>query len=107
VFSNLITNALQAMGDNGGNLVLKVQPSITPEGRSYLEVSVADTGPGIPKESLDRIFNPFFTTGQNGTGLGLAIAKRVVTAHKGNLWVESFPVGTIFHVQFPATPSGT
>jgi two-component system sensor histidine kinase AtoS len=105
VFSNLITNALQAMGKNGGSLVLKVQPGQTLEGRSFLEVSVADTGPGIPKEMQDRVFHPFFTTEQNGTGLGLAIAKRVVTAHKGNIWLESFPVGTVFHVQFPTTTS--
>jgi len=107
VFSNLITNALQAMGKNGGSLVLKVQPSHILEGRSYLEVSVADTGPGIPKELQDRIFHPFFTTERNGTGLGLAIAKRVVTAHKGNIWLESFPGGTVFHVQFPATAGVT
>jgi signal transduction histidine kinase len=85
--------------------VLKVQPEHTLEGRSYLEVSVADTGPGIPKELQDRVFHPFFTTERNGTGLGLAIAKRVVTAHKGNIWLESFPVGTVFHVQIPATAS--
>jgi two-component system sensor histidine kinase AtoS len=107
VFSNLITNALQAMGKDGGSLVLKVQPARTIEGRSYLEVSVADTGPGIPKELQDRVFHPFFTTERNGTGLGLAIAKRVVTAHKGNIWLESFPVGTVFHVQFPAAGSTT
>jgi signal transduction histidine kinase len=68
---------------------------------------VADTGPGIPRELQDRVFHPFFTTERNGTGLGLAIAKRVVTAHKGNIWLESFPVGTVFHVRFPAAGSIT
>jgi signal transduction histidine kinase len=71
------------------------------EGRSYLEVSVADTGPGIPKELQDRVFNPFFTTERGGTGLGLAIAKRIITAHKGIIRLTSFPGGTIFHVQLP------
>ena len=101
VFNNLITNALQAMGETGGNLVIKVQSVSTPEGQSYIEVSVADTGPGIPKEIQERIFQPFFTTERSGTGLGLAIAKRIVTAHRGNIHLNSFPGGTIFYVQFP------
>jgi signal transduction histidine kinase len=104
VFSNLITNALQAMRATGGNIILKVQPVHSPEGHSYVEISVADNGPGIPKEHLERIFQPFFTTEQNGTGLGLAISKRIITAHKGNIRVNSFPGGTIFHVQIPTAP---
>ncbi|MCK5315484.1 MAG: PAS domain-containing sensor histidine kinase, partial [Anaerolineales bacterium] len=46
-------------------------------------------------------FHPFFTTKSDGTGLGLAITKRIVTAHKGNIQVTSFPGGTVFHVQLP------
>jgi signal transduction histidine kinase len=101
VFSNLITNALQAMSENGGTLALKVQHIHSPEGSNFLEVSVADTGPGIPEELQERIFQPFFTTKQEGTGLGLAIAKRIITAHKGSIRLTSFPGGTIFHVQLP------
>lgn len=101
VFSNLITNALQAMSESGGTLALKVQPIHSPEGSNFLEVSVADTGPGIPEELQERIFQPFFTTKQEGTGLGLAIAKRIITAHKGSIRLTSFPGGTIFHVQLP------
>jgi len=104
VFSNLITNALQAMRATGGNLILKVQTVHSPEGHSYVEISVADNGPGIPKELQERIFQPFFTTEQNGTGLGLAISKRIITAHKGNIRLNSFPGGTIFHVQIPTAP---
>jgi PAS domain S-box-containing protein len=100
VFSNLITNALQAMGEKGGNLFIKVQP-VQFEGHKYIEVSVADTGPGIPKELQDRVFHPFFTTERSGTGLGLAIVKRIITAHKGTIRLTSFPGGTIFHVQLP------
>ena len=100
VFSNLITNALQAMGEKGGNLFIKVQP-VHYEGHKYIEVSVADTGPGIPKELQDRVFHPFFTTERGGTGLGLAIVKRIITAHKGTIRLTSFPGGTIFHVQLP------
>jgi PAS domain S-box-containing protein len=101
VFSNLINNALQAMGESGGQLILKVQPVDTPEGSSYLEVAVADTGPGIPKEQLEHIFQPFFTTKREGTGLGLAIAKRVITAHKGIIRVDSYPGCTVFYVRLP------
>ena len=101
VFNNLITNALQVMSETGGSLVIKAQPILTSEGRNCIEVSVADTGPGIPKELQERIFQPFFTTDRNGTGLGLAIAKRIITAHRGNIRLTSFPGGTIFHVQIP------
>lgn len=101
VFTNLINNATQAMSDDGGRLAIKIQSVKTPEGRGILEVSIADTGAGIPKELQDRIFQPFFTTKGNGTGLGLAIAKRIITAHKGNIRVTSFPGGTVFHIQLP------
>jgi signal transduction histidine kinase len=67
-----------------------------------IEISIADTGPGIPKEIQDRIFQPFFTTRSGGTGLGLAIAKRIVTFHKGSIRLESFPGGTVFYVTLPA-----
>lgn len=101
VFSNLITNSLQAMSAQGGSLVLKVHSKQSHEGQNYLEVSVADTGPGIPKEVQERIFQPFFTTERDGTGLGLAIAKQIITAHKGNIRLKSFPGGTVFFVQIP------
>ena len=101
VFTNLINNAIQAMRETGGTLAIKMQ-KIQSSGEShYIQVDVADSGPGIPKENLDRIFHPFFTTKSDGTGLGLAITKRIVTAHKGNIQVTSFPGGTVFHVQLP------
>lgn len=100
VFNNLIGNALQAMGEAGGHLILKACP-VREDGQNYLEVSVADTGPGIPKELQERVFQIFFTTEKGGTGLGLAIVKRIVTAHKGLITLESFPGGTIFRVRIP------
>ena len=102
VFTNLVTNAVQAMGDKGGMVAVKVQPVQAPDGRHYVEVSVADNGPGIPKEMQERIFQPFFTTKPNGTGLGLAITKRIVTAHKGTIQLNSFPGGSVFYVYLPA-----
>jgi two-component system, NtrC family, sensor histidine kinase AtoS len=117
VFNNLINNAVQAMSDEGGHLAIKIQSVntsnkrvavpherwLSPERLSYIEVSVADTGPGIPRELQERIFQPFFTTNKNGSGLGLAISKRIITAHKGNIYLTSFPGGTVFHVQIPTS----
>jgi signal transduction histidine kinase len=84
-----------------GNLVLKVQPFHPEEGVESVEVSVADTGPGIPKEFQERVFLPFYTTKRDGTGLGLPLSKRIITAHKGNIQFSSFPGGTIFTVRLP------
>jgi signal transduction histidine kinase len=70
------------------------------EGFNGVEISVADTGVGIPPEACDRIFDPFFTTKEDGTGLGLATVHRIVEAHGGTLRVESAPgVGTTFWIQ--------
>ena len=103
VFSNLINNALQAMSETGsGSLALKVQPLQVEEGVESVEVSVADNGPGIPKEFQERIFQPFYTTKRDGTGLGLSLSQRIITAHKGNIQFSSFPGGTIFTVRLPA-----
>jgi signal transduction histidine kinase len=102
VFTNLITNAIEAMGDKGGTLAVKLQKIEGLGGHDYLEVHVADNGPGIPKELQERLFQPFFTTKPDGTGLGLAITKRILTAHKGNIQVTSYPGATVFHVQIPA-----
>jgi PAS domain S-box-containing protein len=101
VFANLMINAAQAMGEKGGSLILKAYP-LKRDQRRFSEISVADTGPGIPKEVQEKIFTPFFTTQRDGTGLGLAIAKRIITAHRGAIRLDSFPGGTIFYVQLPA-----
>ncbi len=102
VFTNLISNAIQAMGDNGGTLAVKISPHLAPGRKKYTQIDISDTGPGIPEEIRDRIFDPFFTTDPKGTGLGLSITKQIVTAHKGNIHPTSFPGGTVFHVQIPA-----
>jgi len=101
VFNNLIGNAVEAMSSSGGNLSIQVRPGPTVGAREHVEVNIIDDGPGIPEDIRARIFEPFFTTNRNGTGLGLAIAKRIVTAHKGNIQVSSVPGGTVFQVQFP------
>ncbi|MGA9533663.1 MAG: ATP-binding protein [Anaerolineales bacterium] len=101
VFINLITNALQAMPD-GGTLSISLAPASALHG-DPVEVRIADTGPGISQEQIDRIFDPFFTTKKDGTGLGLAISRRIISSHKGSIQVESFPdAGTVFTIQLPS-----
>jgi len=103
VFTNLISNAIEAMGNmNGGTLAIKANLEIATKDHAIIQIDVSDTGPGIPKENLSRLFEPFFTTKKNGTGLGLAITKQIVTAHKGSISLSSFPGGTVFHVRLPA-----
>jgi signal transduction histidine kinase len=104
VFSNLLNNAMQAMSENGGVITVKLRLLEGSTGRRVVEVSVSDTGPGIPPEILDRIFQPFYTTKAGGTGIGLAITKRIITAHKGNIQVRSIPGATVFTLQFTALP---
>jgi len=96
VFVNLITNAIDAMPD-GGTLTVKVKT--TPQ---EVEFEIADTGVGIPAESMDKLWVPLFTTKSKGMGLGLPICKRIVEAHHGRIQVESEQgKGTTFKVTFP------
>lgn len=83
VFLNLILNAVQAMAD-GGQLLVSAEVK-----DHWVVCCFADNGPGIPKQNLERIFNPFFTTKHEGTGLGLAITSRIVENAGGRIKVES------------------
>ena len=105
VFTNLINNAIEAMETSGGMLSIKIRHIQEKEEQAHVEVSISDTGPGIPVELREKIFEPFFTTKQHGTGLGLAIVKRIVTAHRGSIFVNSILGGTNFVVQFPCISS--
>jgi PAS domain S-box-containing protein len=102
VFTNLISNAVQAMSKTGGSLAIKIEGTRPPGEHPQVVTSVTDSGPGIPDEIRDHIFEPFVTTNPQGTGLGLAITKRIITAHKGIITVTSFPGGTMFQVSLPA-----
>ncbi len=100
VIVNLISNALEAM-DSGGTLSINIS-RVESAHDDAIELKVADTGPGIPPDKIDRIFDPFFTTKKDGTGLGLAISRRIMTAHRGTIQVESFPdAGTVFTIHLP------
>jgi len=96
VFLNLITNAIQAM-ENGGTLTAS-----TKQANGFVEVSFRDTGVGIPKDNMEKIFTPFFTTRAKGMGMGLPICKKFVESHGGNIEVESeLGKGTTFTVKLP------
>lgn len=102
VFTNLISNALEAMTETGDTLAIKAEMVKEINGHPHVEISVSDNGPGIPEDVKERIFEPFVTTRKMGTGLGLAITKQIVNAHKGSIKIDSFPGGTVFTVQLPA-----
>lgn len=101
VFVNLISNAIEAMDEHGGSLNIKLVPASDQIKPPQCEIIIADTGPGIPDDVVEHVFEPFLTTKSTGTGLGLAITKRIVTAHEGNIYVESVPGGSVFHVLLP------
>ncbi|MCK4224844.1 MAG: PAS domain S-box protein [candidate division Zixibacteria bacterium] len=95
---NIMLNGIQAMPSSGKLSV-----------RSYLNdlqktitIEIKDSGPGIPKESLSKIFQPYFSTKEKGTGLGLSIAYRIISDHKGKIEVKSeVGKGTIFTIKLP------
>lgn len=103
VFTNLISNAVEVMESTGGNLSIRVAAHNRISDHPEVEISVSDSGPGIPDEIKDKIFDPYITTSRKGTGLGLAITKNIVTAHHGNIQVESYPGGSVFKVYLPAS----
>ncbi|HEX9020537.1 MAG TPA: ATP-binding protein [Nitrospirota bacterium] len=100
VLVNLVTNAVQAM-PNGGRLFIASRPG---KGGDSVEITVMDTGRGIPPEFLPHIFDPFFSTkGEGGTGLGLSVSYGIIKNHRGEIRVESkVGVGTTFTVEIPA-----
>ncbi len=104
VIFNLVNNACQAMGDDGDlYLTSKIHPQT-------IEISVRDTGPGIPAEIREAIFTPFFTTKApgKGTGLGLPICQSIIEHHGGKISVSSSGLGgAVFTIRLPAAPLST
>ena len=103
VLMNLLTNAAQAIGEKGGTI------SVTARNQdAWVVLSVADDGPGIPKDVLPHIFDPFFTTKDvgEGSGLGLSIVHGIIERHGGHIDVDSQPgQGTKFSISFPLPPA--
>jgi signal transduction histidine kinase len=106
VFTNLMNNAIEAMPGEG-------TLTVSAEGDAEsVQVSISDTGVGIPRENVKKVFEPFFTTkqGGKGTGLGLAICYGIVKMHRGSIVVQSNadpkagPTGTTMTVKLPRRP---
>jgi two-component system, NtrC family, sensor histidine kinase HydH len=91
-FVNIVQNAYDAMDANGGVLRVKAATS-NAGGREGVEVRIEDTGPGIPVELREQIFNPFVTTKKTGVGLGLSIVSKIVDGHHGSIRVEDAGAG--------------
>lgn len=99
---NLMLNAVQAMS-GGGELILRTLRQQNIDRKPEVALHVIDTGPGIDAATLEKIFQPYFTTKSGGTGLGLPTARRLIEAHEGRLEVHSEPgKGSDFTVVVPA-----
>ncbi|HEU4610378.1 MAG TPA: ATP-binding protein, partial [Chitinophagaceae bacterium] len=98
VLINLMVNAMEAVRDRPSARIVLSASQISPN--STL-IKVADNGPGIPDELLDKIFIPFFSTKKNGSGIGLSLCKQIMMLHRGTIQVQSVPEeGTAFLLRF-------
>jgi signal transduction histidine kinase len=101
VMLNLVMNAMEAMSsvEERPRELLIITRNIDAE---QVQVTVKDTGPGIDPNTLDRIFDPFYTTKPGGMGMGLSISRSILRAHGGRLWAAAKDgPGTIFHFSLP------
>lgn len=97
VFSNLLRNAVEAIGDNTGTIEIKIQ-----EDEKQVIIDIIDSGSGISDESIGKIFEPLYTTKQTGTGLGLVSCKNIIERHGGKITVKNNP--TTFTITLPKNP---
>ncbi|MBI3356451.1 MAG: GAF domain-containing protein [Nitrospirae bacterium] len=108
VLLNLLLNAMDAIGEQGGTLRVRTSKLMKPEDKAWVQIEIVDTGHGISAANLEHIFDPFFTTkhtsGENeGTGLGLTIAHQIIREHQGEIQVQSMEgVGTTFRINLPS-----
>jgi PAS domain S-box-containing protein len=106
VLLNLLMNAIEAMSDRGEGpreLVIRSDP----EGSQGVLVAVQDSGPGLDPQSVDRLFDAFYTTKSHGLGMGLAISRSIIEAHGGRLWATAnVPRGVVFQFTLPIGGEG-
>jgi signal transduction histidine kinase len=99
---NVVLNAIQAM-PAGGTLTIETTSAVYVGGKEMIEITVIDTGPGIPTDQVDDIFNPFFTSKEKGTGLGLAVTNKIIEDQGGGVRVQSERAqGTAFTISLPS-----
>jgi signal transduction histidine kinase len=98
VLLNLMLNGIEAMKGTGGELIVTSSRAEDDQ----LLISVTDSGPGLPAEEIERIFEAFFTTKPQGTGMGLSISRNIVESHGGRLWASgNAGRGATFHFTLP------
>lgn len=115
VILNLLKNASEAAGKDGGTITLRTyyEHSFSlrrsgGEGRALpLQIEIIDDGPGLPPELEDSVFDPFVSGRENGTGLGLALVSKIVADHGGWVAVDSVPGRTVFRISMPVAPKNT
>lgn len=106
VLVNIARNGLDAMRDLPGPRRLTLAGETSPDGR-FVEITVADTGPGVPEDQALRLFSPFASTKSGGMGVGLGICRSIVELHRGRLWHTAAPQGgSVFHIALPVAFSG-
>jgi signal transduction histidine kinase len=106
VVANLLDNAIDAMKDRAIR-TRKISIGIARRDDDEIEVSIADTGPGVSPEVRDRAFLPFVSTKPEGMGMGLMFCRTVIEAHGGRIWItDNSPAGTVFRFTLP-TAAGT
>ena len=112
IFTNLLTNAFEAMDGRGQVSISAMQLAAEDEvavgsdvnAVPMIQVDVADSGPGVTPDVMDKMFSPFFTTKAQGSGLGLAIVRKIVDAHDGRIDVSARPEGGVrFRVTLPVS----
>ncbi|WP_460273522.1 two-component system sensor histidine kinase NtrB [Celeribacter sp. ULVN23_4] len=112
VFLNLIKNASEAAGKDGGtirlrtfyDLSLRLRRKDGSGGALPLQVEIIDDGPGLPPEIAADVFEPFVSGRENGTGLGLALVSKIISDHEGWISVDSVPGKTVFRISLPVAP---
>ncbi|MBN8827792.1 MAG: ATP-binding protein [Sphingobacteriia bacterium] len=107
VVSNLIDNAIKYTNKTDTEINVTIDKYIEKD-KEYAQFTIKDQGIGIPQNEINEIFSPFFQssltkTGAGGTGLGLSICASIIEAHKGKIWAENYPGGTIFRFILPLT----
>lgn len=110
VVQNIVINSKHAMPE-GGTIIISCaniedaanEALLSMDNGNFVRITIKDTGVGIPREIIDKIFDPYFTTKQEGSGLGLAICHSIINKHDGHLLVDSSPgKGTVFTIYLPA-----
>lgn len=112
VVVNLLTNAAQAAGTNGGHIhiqtsfdnSLRLRRLDGSDAPLPIQIRIIDDGPGLPADIADAVFDPFVSGRENGTGLGLALVSKIISEHEGLIAVESVPGRTEFRISLPMAP---